>query len=132
MLHPRQKIHALDACGSLDRRNEPMEGRTQLGTFGRRHLTEIQKMPPGLDDDRSRPALLQRAVLDEKVLAPRRRSPQEWERPAALSPFSGRLASGRCDSPIGGDKEADRSQQNRCWVRMSQGMSTSLRSCRRM
>lgn len=59
-----------------------MEDRTELGTLGWRHLTEIQEMPPGLDDDRSCTGLLQRGVLDEEVLAfddvaPRPRSVQE-------------------------------------------------------
>jgi hypothetical protein len=49
-LHQCQEIDALDPSSSLDRRNEPMEGRTELGKLGRSHLTEIQKMPPGLDD----------------------------------------------------------------------------------
>jgi hypothetical protein len=46
-----------------------MEDRTELGTLGWRHLTEIQEMPPGLDDDRSRAGLLQRCVLYEEMLA---------------------------------------------------------------
>ena len=46
-----------------------MEDRTEFGTLGRRHLTEIQEMPPGLDDDRSCTGLLQRGVLGEEVLA---------------------------------------------------------------
>ncbi len=46
-----------------------MEGRTELGKLGRSHLTEIQKMPPGLDDDRSCTGFLQGGVLDEEVLA---------------------------------------------------------------
>jgi hypothetical protein len=52
-LHQRQEVDALDSCGSLDRRNEPMEKGTELGTFGWRHVTEIQEVPPSLDDDRS-------------------------------------------------------------------------------
>jgi hypothetical protein len=46
-----------------------MEDRTELGTLGWRHLTEIQEMPPGLDDDRSCTGRLQRGVLDQEVLA---------------------------------------------------------------
>ena len=46
-----------------------MEDRTEFGTLGWRHLTGIQEMPPGLDDDRSSTGLLQRGVLDEEVLA---------------------------------------------------------------
>ena len=68
-LHNRQQIDALDSRGSLDRRNEPMDDRTELGKLGRSHLTEIQEMPPGLDDDRSRAGRLQRGVLDQEVLA---------------------------------------------------------------
>jgi hypothetical protein len=64
-LHQRQVI---DACGSLDRRDEPMENGTELGALGERHLTEIQQMPPGLDDDRSCGGLLYRAMLGEEVL----------------------------------------------------------------
>jgi hypothetical protein len=68
-LHNRQEIDALDIRGRLDRRNEPMEDRAELGALGWRHITEIQEMPPGLDDDRSCAGLLQRGVLDEEVLA---------------------------------------------------------------
>jgi hypothetical protein len=68
-LHHGQVIDALNPGGSLDRRNEPMEDRTELGTLGWRHLTGIQEIPPGLDDDRSRTGLLQRGVLGEEVLA---------------------------------------------------------------
>jgi hypothetical protein len=68
-LHNRQEIDALDPRGRLDRRNEPMDDRTELGKLGRSHLTEIQEMPPGLEDDRSRTRLLQRSVLCEEVLA---------------------------------------------------------------
>ena len=46
-----------------------MEDRTEFGTLGWRHLTGIQEMPPGLDDDRTCTGLLQRGVLDEEVLA---------------------------------------------------------------
>jgi hypothetical protein len=67
-LHQRQEVDALDFSGSLDRRNEPMEKGTELGTFGWRHFTEIQQMPPSLDDDRSCAGRLQRRVLDEEVL----------------------------------------------------------------
>jgi hypothetical protein len=67
-LHQRQEVDALDSCGSLDRRDEPMEKGTELGTFGWRHFTEIQQMPPSLDDDRSCAGRLQRGVLDEEVL----------------------------------------------------------------
>jgi hypothetical protein len=42
-----------------------VQGRTELGKLGRRHLAEIQEMPPGLEDDRSRAGLLQRCVLGE-------------------------------------------------------------------
>jgi hypothetical protein len=68
-LHNRQEIDALDPRGRLDRRNEPMDDRTELGKLGRSHLTEIQEMPPGLEDDRSCTGLLQRSVLCEEVLA---------------------------------------------------------------
>jgi hypothetical protein len=68
-LHNRQEIDALDPRGRLDRRNEPMGGRTELGQLGRSHVTEVQEMPPGLEDDRSRAGLLQRGVLGEEVLA---------------------------------------------------------------
>jgi hypothetical protein len=46
-----------------------MDDRTELGKLGRSHLTEIQEMPPGLDDDRSCTGRLQRGVLDEEVLS---------------------------------------------------------------
>ena len=68
-LHNRQQIDALDPRGSLDRRNEPMDDRTELGKLGRSHLTEIQEMPPGFDYYRSRTGLLQRGVLCDEVLA---------------------------------------------------------------
>ena len=68
-LHQRQEVDALDSRGSLDRRNEPMENGTELGAFGGPHLTEIQQMPPSLDDDRSCAGGLQRGVLGEEVLA---------------------------------------------------------------
>lgn len=68
-LHQRQEIDAPDPGGRLDRRNEPMKDRTEFGTLGRRHLTEIQQMPPGLDDDRSRTGRLQRSVLDEVFIS---------------------------------------------------------------
>jgi len=68
-LHHRQVVDALDACGSLDRWDEPMEERTELATFGCCHLTEIQEMPPGFDDHCSCARFLQLRVLDEEVLA---------------------------------------------------------------
>jgi hypothetical protein len=68
-LHHGQVIDALNPGGSLDRRNEPMQDRTEFGTLGWRHLTEIQEMPPGLGNYRSCTGLLQRGVLDEEVLA---------------------------------------------------------------
>jgi hypothetical protein len=46
-----------------------MEDRTALFELGRGHLTEIQKMPPGLEYDRSCTGLLERGVLGEEVLA---------------------------------------------------------------
>jgi hypothetical protein len=67
-LHQRQEVDALDSRGGLDRRNEPMQKGTELGTFGWRHFTEIQQMPPSLDDDRSCAGGLQRGVLDEEML----------------------------------------------------------------
>ena len=67
-LHNRQEIDALDPRGSLDRRNEPMENGTELGTFGWRHFTEIQQMPPSFDDDRPGAGQLQRGVFGEEVL----------------------------------------------------------------
>jgi hypothetical protein len=63
--HQRQEIDALDPRSSVDRRNEPVEDRAELGKLGRSHLTEIQKMPPGLDYDRSRTGLRQRRVLGQ-------------------------------------------------------------------
>jgi hypothetical protein len=45
-----------------------MEKRTELGTFGWRHFTEVQQMPSRLDDDRPRAGRLERGVLDEEVL----------------------------------------------------------------
>jgi hypothetical protein len=68
-LHQRQEIDALDPRGSLDRRNEPMGDRAEVCKLGRSHLTEIEKMPPGLEYDRSRTGFLQRGVLDDEVLA---------------------------------------------------------------
>jgi hypothetical protein len=68
-LHHGQEVDALDPGDSLDRRNEMVEDRTEFGTLGRCHLTEVQEMPPGLDDDRSCAGLLQRGVLGEEVLA---------------------------------------------------------------
>jgi len=68
-LHNGQEIDALNPCGSLNRRNKPMDDRTELGKLGRSHLTEIQEMPPGLEDDRSCTGLLQRTVLCEEVFA---------------------------------------------------------------
>jgi hypothetical protein len=66
-LHGRQVVDALNSCDGLDRRNDPMQERTELGAFGWRHFTEIQQMPPSLDDDRSSTGLLQRGVFDEEV-----------------------------------------------------------------
>jgi hypothetical protein len=40
-----------------------MENGTEIGTLGSRHLTEIQEMAPGLDDDRSCAGLLHGGVL---------------------------------------------------------------------
>ena len=68
-LHQRQEVDALDSCDSLDRRYEPMENGTELGTFGGRHFTEIQQMPPSYDDDRSWAGRLQWSVLGHEVLA---------------------------------------------------------------
>jgi hypothetical protein len=49
LLHHRQVIDALDPGGSLDRRNEPMDDRTELGQLGRSHVAEVEEMPPGLE-----------------------------------------------------------------------------------
>jgi hypothetical protein len=68
-LHHGQVVDALDPRGRLDRRDELVEDRTEFGTLGWRHLTEVQEMPSGLDDDRSGAGLLQRGVLGEEVLA---------------------------------------------------------------
>ena len=67
-LHQRQEVDALDSCDSLDRRYEPMKNGTKLGTFGGRHFTEIQQMPPSYDDDRSWAGRLQWSVLGQEVL----------------------------------------------------------------
>ena len=93
-----------------------MEDRTELGTLGWRHVAEIQKMPPGLDDDRSCTGLLQRGVLDEEVLAFDDVAPWTPGRPGALTPFSGRLASGRCCSPTGDNTEAGRLPLDHHWI----------------
>ena len=45
-----------------------MEKGTELGTFGWRHFTEIQQMPPSFDDDRSCAGRLEGSVLNEEVL----------------------------------------------------------------
>ena len=66
-LHQRQEVGALDSCDSLGRRYEPMENGT-LGTFGGRHFTEIQQMPPSYNDDRSSAGRLQWSVLGHEVL----------------------------------------------------------------
>ena len=108
----RQEIDALDPRGNLDRRNEPMEARTELGTLDWRHLTEIEEMPPGLDNDRSRAGRLQRGVLDEEVLVVDDVAPWNGGRPGAPTPFSGHLASGKCCSPTGDNTEADRPPQD--------------------
>jgi hypothetical protein len=68
-LHQGQEVDALNCGGSLDRRDEPMEDRTELATFGWCHFTEIQIMPPSFNDDRSCAGFLERGVLDEEVLA---------------------------------------------------------------
>jgi hypothetical protein len=68
VLHDRQEVDALDSCGGLYRRNEPMEKGPELGTFGWRHFTEIQKMSSSLNDDRSCAGRHQRGVLDEELL----------------------------------------------------------------
>jgi hypothetical protein len=67
-LHYRQVVDALNPGGRLDRRDEPVQDRTDLGKLGRGHITEIQEMPPGFEDDRSRAGLLQRGMLGEEVL----------------------------------------------------------------
>jgi hypothetical protein len=52
-LHQREEVDALDSRGGLDRRNEPMEKGAELGALGWRHLTVVQQVPPGFDDDRA-------------------------------------------------------------------------------
>src|ERR1700722_1996579 len=69
VLHYRQVVDALDPGGGLDRRNEAMDGRTELGQLLRSHVAEVQKMPPGLQDDRSCAGLLQRGALGGEELA---------------------------------------------------------------
>jgi len=66
--HHRQEIDALRSGGSLDGWNEPMQKRTQLGTLECRHSTEIQQMPPSLDNDRPWTGFLKWGVLNEEVL----------------------------------------------------------------
>src|ERR1700722_187777 len=46
-----------------------MDGRTELGELGRSHVAEVEKMPPGLENDRSCTGLLQWGVLGGEVLA---------------------------------------------------------------
>jgi hypothetical protein len=68
-LHQRQEIDALDPGGGLDRRDEPVQDRTEVGQLARSHLAEIQEVPPGFDDHRSCAGLLYRGVLGDEVLA---------------------------------------------------------------
>ncbi len=120
-LHQRQEVDALDSCGSLDRRNEPMEKGTELGTFGWRHLTEIQQMPPSLDDDRSCGGGLAAGRARRGSAHLRRCGHLGGGRPEALTPFSGRLAAGRCGSRTGDNTEADRSPQSLRCLRAPRG-----------
>ena len=99
-LHQRQEIDALDPGGALDRRDEPVQDRAELGTLGRRHLTEIQEMPPGFDDYRSCTGFLWRGVLGEEVLAfddvaPRRPESRSSDPVFRPSCFRQMLQSGR-------------------------------------
>jgi hypothetical protein len=126
VLHHRQEVNALDFCGNLDRRNEPMENRTELGTLGWRHLTEIQQMAPSLDDDGSCAGLLKRGVLGEEVLTFNDVATWARGRPGALTPFSGRPDAGRCGSPTGGNTEGDRSRQSFRLLRAPREMWTSI------
>jgi hypothetical protein len=104
-LHQRQEADALDSWRSLDRRNEPMEKRAELDTFSRRHLTEVQQMPPGFDDDCACARGFQRSALDEEVLifddvAPWARRVQSSDpvfRPSCLRQI---LQSDRCNSKL--------------------------------
>jgi hypothetical protein len=41
-LHQCQEVDALNSRGTLDRGDEGMEDRAELGTLGLRHFTEIQ------------------------------------------------------------------------------------------
>src|ERR1700733_2869714 len=48
-LHQRKQVDALDSRGSLYRRDEAVDGRTELRNLGGRHFSEIQEVPPGLE-----------------------------------------------------------------------------------
>jgi hypothetical protein len=66
--HQRQVVHTLDCSGRLDGGNEAMEKGAESGNFARRHVTEIEHVPPRLDDDRACAGRLQRRMLDQEVL----------------------------------------------------------------
>jgi hypothetical protein len=111
-LHQGQEVDALDSCGGLDRRNEPMENGSELDTFGWRHFTEIQQMPPSFDDDGSCAGRLQRGVLDEEALAFDDVATGDGGVRELGPRFQAVLASGICCSPTGDSTEAGRSPQS--------------------
>jgi hypothetical protein len=53
---------------AFDCRNEPMDKGSEADNSFWRHVSEVQQVPPRLDDDRSGAGRLQRGVLDEVAL----------------------------------------------------------------
>ncbi|HEY6850022.1 MAG TPA: hypothetical protein VI320_27930 [Terracidiphilus sp.] len=67
MLVHREVIDAVGSSDSFDRRDKFSHDRTELSTFSRSHLAEIESMSSGLNDYRSHMRHLQGSVLYEEV-----------------------------------------------------------------